>query len=379
MIDMRLPLFLLCVLSGWCNAAHALPPAPTLAAKHYALYDASSGQMLVSEAADAHIAPASLTKLMTAYVVFGAIERGELSPVRRLTPTPYALRLQKEEPRMFLQADKEVTVEVLLRGMIVQSANDAARVLAEAVANHEIAFADRMNSEAKRLGLRDTHFTNATGEADPQHYSSAHDLALIAAALVRDFPQYYSLYALREYSYNSINQFNRNRLLWLDPHVDGMQTAWSEETGFSMVASALREPRRLIAVLIGADKEMLRTSETQRLLNHGFREYESLRLYQKQQAMRSMPVWKGTEDRLDIGFREDRYITIPAGQREGLSARLETMQPLLAPVNAGQQVGTLHLSLNGEPFLDLPVMALHTVPLANVFSRGVDAIRLLFQ
>ncbi|MFH2140131.1 MAG: D-alanyl-D-alanine carboxypeptidase family protein [Pseudomonadota bacterium] len=379
MTDMRFPFFLLCLLSGMLTSAHAFPPAPTLAAKHYALYDASSGQMLVSEAAHEHIAPGSLTKLMTAYVVFGTIQRGDLSASQRLAPTPYALRLQNEETRMFLEADKEVTVEVLLRGLIVQSANDAARVLAEAVAHHEIAFADRMNSEAQRLGLRDTHFTNATGEADAQHYSSAHDLALIAAALVRDFPQFYSLYALREYSYNGINQFNRNRLLWLDPHVDGMQTAYSEALGYSLAASALRAPRRLIAVVIGADKEILRTSETQRLLNHGFRQYESLQLYQKQQAVRSMPVWKGTQDQLDIGFREDRYVTIPAGQREQLSAQLETMQPLVAPVNAGQQVGTLHLTLNGQPFLDLPVVALHTVPLANVFSRGVDAIRLLFQ
>jgi len=316
---------------------------------------------------------------MTAYVAFGAIARGELSPSQRLTPTPYALRVQNEEPRMFLEADKEVPVEVLLRGLIVQSANDAARVLAEAVAHHEIAFADRMNSEAQRLGLRDTHFTNATGEADAQHYSSAHDMALIAAALVRDFPEFYSLYALREYSHNGINQFNRNRLLWLDPHVDGMQTAYSEALGYSLAASALRAPRRLIAVVIGADKEILRTSETQRLLNHGFRQYESLQLYRKQQAVRSMPVWKGTLDQLAIGFREDRYVTIPAGQREQLSAQLETMQPLVAPVNAGQQVGTLHLSLNGQPYLDLPVVALQTVPLANVFSRGVDAIRLLFQ
>lgn len=379
MIHMRFPIFLLCLLSGWCAPALAAPSAPTLAAKHYALYDTSSGQMLVAEAADAHIAPGSLTKLMTAYVVFGAIKRGELSPTRHLTPTPYALRLQNEETRMFLEAGKEVTVEVLLRGLIVQSANDAARVLAEGVANHEIAFADRMNAEAQRLGLRDTHFTNATGEADAQHYSSARDLTLIAAALVREFPEFYTLYALREYSYNGINQFNRNRLLWLDPHVDGMQTAYSEETGFSLAASALREPRRLIAVVIGADKESLRTSETQRLLNHGFRQYESLRLYRQQQAVGSMPVWKGTVDQLAIGFREDRYVTIPAGQSAQLSAKLETRQPLVAPVNAGQQVGTLHLSLDGQPYLDLPVVALQTVQLANVFSRGVDAIRLMFQ
>lgn len=379
MMNMRSPVLLLCLLLGLSGPVLAFPVAPTLAARHYALYDASSSQMLVDIAADEHIAPGSLTKLMTAYVVFGAIKRGELPLTRRLSPTPYALRLQNEETRMFLEADKEVTVEVLLRGLIVQSANDAARVLAEGVANHEIAFADHMNAEAQRMGLHDTHFTNATGESDPQHYSSAHDLALIAAALVRDFPEFYNLYALREYTYNGITQFNRNRLLWLDPHVDGMQTAYTEETGFSLVATALREPRRLIAVVVGADKENLRTTETQRLLNHGFRQYESVMLYRKQQAVSRMPVWKGTIDQLPIGFRDDRYVTIPAGQREQLSAQLETRQPLVAPVNAGQQVGVLHLSLEGQPFLDLPVVALQTVPLANVFSRGVDAIRLLFQ
>jgi D-alanyl-D-alanine carboxypeptidase (penicillin-binding protein 5/6) len=374
---MRFPVFLLCLLLS--VPAHASPPAPTLAAKHYALYDVSSGQMLVSEKADAHIAPGSLTKLMTAYVVFDAIKRGDLSLSQDLSPTPYALRLQNEETRMFLEAGKDVDVESLLHGMIVQSANDAARVLAENIAHHEVAFADRMNAEAKRLGLHDTHFTNATGTADPMHYSSAHDLALIAAALVRDFPDLYGLYAMREYSYNGISQFNRNRLLWLDPHVDGLQTAWNAESGFSLAASALRAPRRLIAVVIGTEKEGLRISETQRLLNHGFQQYEALQLYRKHQPISSMPVWKGTADQLAIGFREDRYVTIPAGQREKLSAQLKTRQPLVAPVNAGQEVGTLQLSLDGQPYLNLPVVALQSVPLTNVFSRGVDAIRLLFQ
>jgi len=377
----HLPLLRLFVilLAGSFLPAHALPTPPMLAAKHYALYDASSGQMLVAEAARAHIAPGSLTKLMTAYVVFGALRRGDLTLQQRLVPTAYALRLQHEETRMFLQAGREVTVEELLHGLVVQSANDAARVLAEGVAHHEIAFADRMNAEALRLGLRDTHFTNATGAADPQHYSCAHDIALLAAALARDFPEFLPLYAQREYTYNGISQFNRNRLLWLDPYVDGLQTAWNAETGFSLAATARRGKRRLIAVVIGTEKEAQRISETQRLLNFGFSEYESVLLYPAQQPVSSMPVWKGTRHRLDIGFREDRYVTIPAGQRMQLKAKLETRQPLLAPVSAGQEVGTLHLTLNDQPWLDLPLVALQSVPLANVFSRGVDALRLLFQ
>jgi len=376
---MKLVLPLLLVLLCLSSTAQALPSAPQLAAQQYVLYDHSSQQVLLAHNADARVAPVSLTKLMTAYVVFGALKQGKISLRQNLTPTAYALRLQNEEPRMFLEVGKDVRVEELLRGLVVQSANDAARVLAEAIANHEIAFADLMNNEARRLGMSNTHFANATGIPEEQHYSSAADLALLAAALVRDFPDFYPLYALREYKYNGINQFSRNRLLWLDPYVDGMQTAYAEETGFSLVASAKRDNRRLISVVLGAEKENLRSTESQRLLNYGFKEYESVPLYRKDEAVSSLHLWKGTEHQMEIGFREDRYVTIPLGQRDKLRAKLETRQPLIAPVNAGQRIGTLHLFLNDQPYLDLPVVALDGAPLANVFSRGVDAIRLFFQ
>jgi D-alanyl-D-alanine carboxypeptidase (penicillin-binding protein 5/6) len=371
-------IFLLC-LSPLLATAQTTPPAPQLAAKNFALYDYSSRQMLAANNADERVAPGSLAKLMTAYVVFGALQQGKLSPGQHLAPTAYALRLQNEETRMFLEVGKEVKVEELLRGLIVQSANDAARVLAEAIANHEMAFADLMNNEAKRLGLSNTRFTNATGVSEEGQYSSARDLALLAAALVRDFPDYYPLYAQREFKYNGINQFNRNRLLWLDPYVDGMQTAYSEETGYSLIATAKRDNRRLISVVLGAEKENLRSSESQRLINFGFMEYESVLLYRADQPVSSLRLWKGTEAQAEIGFREDCYVTVPVGQRSQLRAKLETKQPLIAPVNAGQRLGTLHLSLNGEPYLDLPVVAQEGVLLANVFSRGVDAIRLLFE
>jgi D-alanyl-D-alanine carboxypeptidase (penicillin-binding protein 5/6) len=335
--------------------------------------------MLIEHDANTRIAPGSLTKLMTAYVVFDALKQNKLNLSQTLDPTAYALRLQSEEPRMFLEVGKEVRVEELLRGLIVQSANDAARVLAEAVANHEIAFTDVMNKQAQRLGLRNTRFANATGVPEELHYSSAHDIALLAAALLRDFPEFYPLYALREYKYNNINQFNRNRLLWIDPYVDGMQTAHDEEVGFSLVAAAKRDNRRLISVVVGTEKENLRSSESQRLLNLGFKELESVMLYRKQQPVSELRLWKGTEHQVAVGFRDDCYITIPLGERSLLSAKLETKQPLVAPVNAGQNIGTLHLLLNGEPYLDLPVVVLESVPLANVFSRGVDAIRLFFE
>ncbi|HLP97689.1 MAG TPA: D-alanyl-D-alanine carboxypeptidase family protein [Sideroxyarcus sp.] len=353
--------------------------APILAAKSYALYDYTSGQFLVEQNSSEHIPPASLTKLMTAYVVFGAIKQGKLSLTQNIIPSAYATRTQTEESRMFLNAGKEVTVAELLRGLIVQSANDAARVLAETLANHEMALADAMNSEAKRLGLKDTHFVNATGMPDAQHYSSAHDLALLAAALVRDFPELYYIYSQREYQYGGINQFNRNRLLWLDPFVDGLATSYSDETDFSLVASAKRDQRRLISVVIGTETEKLRSSESQRLLNHGFQNFETIKLYSKEDSVSNKRIWKGTAKRLNIGFRSDRYITIPKGQRNALKATLETKQPILAPIARGQHMGTLHLTLNEAPYLDLTVEALDDVRLANVFSRGVDNIRLLFQ
>jgi len=376
---MKIVLRLLLVLPLFFTVAHAYPSDPLLAAKHYALYDASSQQMLIEHDANTRIAPGSLTKLMTAYVVFDALKQNKLSLRQTLEPTAYALRLQNEEPRMFLEVGKEVKVEELLRGLIVQSANDAARLLAEAIANHEVAFADLMNKQAQRLGMRNTRFANATGVPEEQHYSSAHDLTLLAAALVRDFPDFYALYALREYKYNNINQFNRNRLLWLDPYVDGMQTAHDEAVGFSLVASAMRDGRRLISVVLGTEKENLRSSESQRLLNLGFKDFESVILYRKDQPVSTLRLWKGTEHQVEIGFREDRYITVPVGERDLLRAKLETKQPLIAPVNAGQSIGTLHLSLNGTPYLDLPVVVQESVPLANVFSRGVDAIRLFFE
>lgn len=357
-----------------------LAPAPVLAAKSYALYDYTSNQFLVSMNGDDRIEPASLTKLMTAYVTFSAIKQGKLSLGQKLTPSAYALRIQGEESRMFLEAGKPVTVENLLRGLIVESGNDAARVLAENIANHELAFAtDIMNSEALRLGMKNTHFVNATGLPEDQHYSSANDLALLAAAIVRDFPEFYSIYSMREFEYNNVKQFNRNQLLWLDPFVDGMKTGHTESAGFCLVASAKREQHRLISVILGTESESLRSSESQRLLNYGFKNFEVIPLYKKDQPVTSLRTWKGTDKKTDIGFRNDQFVTIPKGQRELLKATIETQQPLIAPIAKGAKMGTLKLSLNGKSYLELPLVALDNVALANVFSRGVDTIRLFFQ
>ncbi len=371
--------FLLSLFPALVFSLEQAPDSPALAANSYALFDYTSEQFLAEQNANAHVSPAHLTKLMTAYVVFDAIKQGKMALTQRIIPSAYATRMQTKESRMFLNAGKEVTVAELLNGLIVQSANDAARVLAETLANHEMALADTMNIEAQKLGLKNTHFVNATGTPDAQHYSSAHDLALIAAALIRDFPQFYYLYAQREYQYNGINQFNHNRLLWLDPFVDGLAAGVNESEEYYLAASAKREERRLISIVIGTTTSRLSSSESQRLLNYGFQNFETIKLYHNNQAVSNKRIWKGTSKRLNIGFLADRYVTVPEGQRDALKATLETRQPMLAPLNRGQRVGTLHLSLNDKPFLDLPVVALEDIPLANVFSRGVDNIRLLFQ
>ncbi|MDD5181412.1 MAG: D-alanyl-D-alanine carboxypeptidase, partial [Gallionellaceae bacterium] len=257
--------------------------------------------------------------------------------------------------------------------------NDAARVLAITVAGSEASFAELMNKEAQRLNMQDTHFVNATGLPHPQHYTSAFDLALLAAAIVRDFPGHYAIYGMREYQYNNIKQANRNRLLWIDPYVDGMKTGYAESAGFCLVASARRDKRRLISVLLGAASDNLRATESQKLLNYGFQYFDAVRLYQKDQPVTSVRLWKGTENKIELGFRNDMFVSIPKGQLAQLKATIETQQPLIAPVSGGQRIGMIKFALDGKPYAELPLVALKPVPLANVFSRGWDHIRLLFQ
>ncbi len=356
-----------------------VPLPPVLAAKSWLLYDLASNQVLVNENANERIEPASLTKLMTAYLTFAALRQNKLALAQTIIPSAETLRSKDEESRMFLDQTKPVTVDELLHGLVVQSGNDAARVLATVVAGNEEGFTVLMNQEAQRLGMQNTHFANATGLPHPQHYSSAYDLTLVAAAIVRDFPEYYPIYGLREYQYNNIKQTNSNRLLWIDPYVDGMKTGYSESAGFCLVASARRDTRRLVSVLLGATSDNLRATESQKLLNYGFQYFEALRLYQKNQPVTSLSLWKGTRNKVEIGLRDDLFLSIPKGQQGQLKATIETQQPLVAPVSAGQKIGMMKLALAGKPYAEFPLVALDTVPLANIFSRGWDSIRLLFQ
>ncbi|WP_435627326.1 D-alanyl-D-alanine carboxypeptidase family protein [Candidatus Ferrigenium straubiae] len=364
-------------------SAYALPPqipaTLPLAAKSYLLYDYTSSQVLVNQNADERMEPASLTKLMTAYLVFDALGHGTLLPEQNLTIPAAAVRNVSGESRMLLKAGQNATVDELLRGLIVQSGNDAAITLALHIAGSETGFVDMMNREAKRLGMNNTHFTNPVGLPDAQHYSTAYDLALLAAATVRDYPQHYALFGLRDYTYNNVTQANRNRLLWIDPYADGIKTGHTETAGYCLVGSVKRDGRRLISVLLGAPSDNLRAIESQKLLNFGFQHFDAVRLYQKDQPVSKVRIWKGTKSHLKIGFRQDLFLTIPKGQLAELKATMETRQPILAPVSGGQQLGVLKLSLAGKPYAEFPLVALEDSSLANVFSRGWDSIRLLFE
>jgi D-alanyl-D-alanine carboxypeptidase (penicillin-binding protein 5/6) len=358
-------------------AAIPIPPPPPLAAKAYLLLDFNSGQLLASQNPREHVEPASLTKLMTAYLTFAALRQKTIRPDQTVPVSERAWH--SGGSRMFIEPRKPVTVDELIRGMIVQSGNDACVALAEAIAGSEEVFAQMMNREAQRLGMNDTHFENATGLPHAQHYSSAYDLSLLATAIIRDFPEYYPLYSLKEFRYNNISQANRNRLLWLDSTVDGMKTGFTDNAGYCLITSAKRGERRLISVVLGTASETARATESQKLLNYGFQFYDTVKLYQKDQSVATLQVWKGSGNSVKAGFAHALYLSLPKGQADKLKATVESLQPLLAPIGAGQKVGVMKLTLDGKPFRELPVVALESVPLAGLFGRGWDSLRLLLK
>lgn len=378
---MKFITLLVCLL--FTTPGHALPAklpeAPILAAKSFLLYDYTSNQILLDQNADERMEPASLTKLMTAYVAFDAIKRGNLSTQQRLTVPAAAVSGTGGESRMLLRAGQAVTVDDLLRGLTVQSGNDAAITLALHIAGSMAGFVDMMNREAKRLGMNNTHFTNPSGMPGAQHYSSASDLALLAAAVIRDFPQHYPLFALREFTFNKISQANRNRLLWIDPYADGIKTGHTETAGYCLIGSAKRNDHRLISVLLGAGSDSLRAIESQKLLNYGFQNFDVVRLYEKDQPVTTQRIWKGMDSQVKIGFRNDLFLTFPKGKYGQLKATMEMRQPLIAPVESGQMLGTLKLALDGKPYAEFPMVALKSVAQANIFSRGWDSIRLFID
>ena len=356
--------------------AQSVPP-PVIAAQAYLLLDVASGQVIAAENADERREPASLTKLMTAYLVFAALRDKSITPSQQVPVSTAAWHA--EGARMFVEPRKAVTVDELLRGMIVQSGNDASIALAELLAGSEAAFAGKMNAEASRLGLANTHFENATGLSQPGHYSTASDLGRLSAALVRDFPEDYKLYSLRDYRYNNISQSNRNRLLWIDPHVDGMKTGHTEAAGWCLIASAKRGDRRLLAVVLGAASDSARAAEAQKLLNYGFQAFDLVQLYPSEKPVSSLRVWKGEAKDVAAGFVADKYVTLPKGTAEKLQLTMTAAEPLLAPVTKGQLVGSVKISLDGNRVAEFPLVALADVSQANVLARAWDTVRLWFR
>ena len=358
--------------------AQQMPTPPALAAKSWLLIESSSGQVLASQAADERLEPASLTKLMTAYLTFSAIKQGTIKLDQAIPVSERAWRAQGS--RMFIQVGTQVVVEDLIKGMIVQSGNDACVALAEAIAGSEDNFAQMMNREAQRLGMKNSSFRNAAGMPDPQHYTTASDLAKLTSALIRDFPaEYAKYYSIKEFRYNKITQPNRNRLLWLDPTVDGVKTGHTDAAGYCLISSAKRGPRRLLSIVLGTASDAVRAQESLKLLNYGFQFYDAVQLYAKNQPVSSLKVWKGAQGTVKAGFANDFMIAVPKGFEQRIAVELASQQPLMAPVTQGQTIGTLKISLDGKPYGEYPVTAIEAVPVASIFGRMIDSVRLWFN
>ena len=370
--------FLVLLLGLVAGAQAAAPQPPSIIGRSWVVGDLSSGQILASHKPDERIEPASLTKLMTAYVVFMALREKKISLGQQV---PVSVKAWKAPgSRMYIEPKKPVTVDELIRGMEVQSGNDACIALAEAVAGSEEVFAKMMNREAERLGLKSTRFVNSTGLPDAKHYSTAADLYRLSAALIRDFPaEYAQYYALKEFRYNNVTQPNRNRLLWLDPSVDGMKTGHTEAAGYCLIASSKRGPRRLLSVLLGGTSEAGRAQESLKLLNWGYQFFDSVKLYDAGNAVKAVRVWKGTSYEVKVGATSQVLVTVPKGESGKLKAELVSQQPLIAPLTKGQQVGTLRVTFEGKPYAEYPVVALDSVRQAGLLGRAWDTLRLWFK
>ena len=356
-------------------------PAPQIAAKSWLLLDATSGQVIAAQDPNLRIEPASLTKIMTAYVTFQAIRDKKLTMEQMVNVSTRAWKVDSSSSKMFIDPATPVSISDLLHGLMVQSGNDAAVALAEAVAGDEGTFVTLMNREAQRMGLKNTKFANPHGLPSPDNYSTAQDLASLATHVIRDFPEFYKIDSVKQFTYNKITQQNRNRLLWLDPTVDGMKTGHTDASGYSMIASARRPngnagQRRLISVVLGTASDSVRTQESQKLLNWGFQNFDTVKLYSKGQAVATPEVWKGSQSNVKVGFTNDVLVTVPKGVAGKLKPVLERKDPLVAPLAKNGRVGTLKMMVDGKPLLVLPVVALEEVPEASIFGRAWDSLRL---
>ncbi|MBT5010229.1 MAG: D-alanyl-D-alanine carboxypeptidase [Gammaproteobacteria bacterium] len=357
-------------------APRIIPSPPQLATEGHILLDAATGTVIIEENAEMRLPPASLTKIMTSYIIASEIQQGRISLDDLV---PISVKAWKMEgSRMFIREGTEVKVADLIRGIVIQSGNDASVAMAEFIAGDEDAFADVMNQVAQKLGMTRTQFKNATGLPDEGHYTTAKDLSILARALIRDFPEHYKVYKEKYFSYNDIRQANRNSLLWRDDAVDGMKTGHTQAAGFCLVASAEKKDMRLVSVVMGATSERSRSTESQKLINYGFRYFESVKLYDGLESLRRVKVWGGLHESLDVGIEAPARLTIPTGARGALAAEV-TLDPVIkAPVSQGQTLGLLRISLEGETLLERPVVALNGVDEAGLVSSLIDEVSLFF-
>ncbi|BAN68128.1 D-alanyl-D-alanine carboxypeptidase family protein [endosymbiont of unidentified scaly snail isolate Monju] len=368
---MVIPLILF-FLTPFAGAA-PVPAPPNIDATGYLLLDMHSGRVLAEKNADQRLEPASLTKIMTAHVVFEELAHGTLKPDDLVTVSEKAWKT--EGSRMFIEVNSRVSVADLLKGLIIQSGNDAAVALAEHIAGSEDAFANLMNEHAARLGMQGTHFANATGLPHPDHYTTPRDIARVTIATIRDYPEYYSLYSQKEFTYNKIRQHNRNRLLWRDPTVDGVKTGHTKSAGYCLVASARRDDMRLISVVMGTPSDKARIEASQALLNYGFRFFETHRLYAGGSRLTEARVWMGEQEKVALGLAEDLYLTIPRRQYDKLSARSEIEPDIQAPVHKGQALGEVVVELEGETIARVPLVALREIPEGGLWRQAVDTVQ----
>lgn len=339
--------------------------------------DMHSGKVLAEKQATDRFAPASITKLMTAYVVFNELKSNRLSLTEKVTISKKAWKTKGS--RMFVEVNKKVAVEDLIKGMIIQSGNDAAVALAEHIAGSEATFAQLMNRYASALGMNKTNFMNATGWPDPDHYSTAADIAELSRRIIADFPEYYAWYAEKQFTFNNITQYNRNNLLRRDSTVDGLKTGHTDEAGYCLAASAQKEGMRLISVVLGTKSAKQREDQSQALLKYGFRFFDTRRVYGSEDVLETTKIWKGEQENLRLGLETDLYVTVPRREVEKITASVQLPQPLMAPVTQGQPIGKLLVKIDGEVITEAPVVALDAVEEGGWWSRLVDEVKLKFE
>ncbi len=377
-IKVALILFLSLLLINVTVAAPILVPAPPqIKANGYLLIDFNSGRVIAEKDADTRMEPASLTKMMSSYVVAHELSKGNINLEDEVVISKKAWKMRGS--RMFVEVGKRVTVEELLKGVVIQSGNDATVALAEYVGGGEDAFVSLMNQHAKELGMSSTNFVNSTGLPDEDHYTTPRDMATIASALIKNYPDHYEWYAIKEFEFNGIKQYNRNKLLWRDKYVDGVKTGHTESAGYCLVASAKRDDMRLISVLLGASTENSRTAESQKLLSYGFRYFETHRLYAANEVLTDAPIWKGDAETVPLGLTEDLYVTVPRGQYKRLNAAMNITSKITAPTNKGQELGTVVVTLGEKNFAEHKLVALKSVDSGSLWNNLLDEVKLMFE